>query len=160
MHTRILLLALFSPIWVFAQNDCLDRYDMEAIYLRSELFQGVSFVKNGVSRPVGFAYRKLKPEFELTPRALPMFNKARKNAKISFVISIAGIAGVATGTLMAIRSVDQQGYLTNESQYRNGLNIMLISAISSAAIQIPLQVKARQQLDDAIWLRNREILGR
>lgn len=160
MYTKILILALFSPFWAFAQNDCLDRYDQESIYLRSELFRGVTYVKNGVSRPVGFAYRKLKPEFDLTPRALPMFNKARKNAKISFVVSVVGTAGVATGTLMAIRSIDQQGYLTNESQYRNGLSLMLVSAISSAAIQIPLQLKSRQQLDDAIWLRNREILGR
>lgn len=150
---------MYSPS-LFAQDDCVERFDREGIYLRSEFWRGTVFVKNGVARSVGFAYKKLRPEFEMTPRAMPMFKKAQRNAKISFVVGIAGLVGTTAGVLLALQSVDDQGYLVNEQRYKNGVNLILASTVLSAAINVPLQIRSRQQMDDAIWLRNREILGR
>ena len=64
---------------LFAQNKALEKYDMEGIYLRNDFWRGNVYVKNGAIRSVGFAYRKLLPEFEQTPRVLPMFKKAQQN---------------------------------------------------------------------------------
>ena len=143
---------------LFAQNKALEKYDMEGIYLRNDFWRGNVYVKNGAIRSVGFAYRKLLPEFEQTPRVLPMFKKAQQNAKISFGVGLLGLVGVTTGALMA-QNATEQGYIMDEQQYRQGINLVLISSVLSAAINVPLQIRSRQQLDDAIWLRNRTLLG-
>lgn len=161
--TKYLLIAVFAillcPTLLQAQNSLLDTYDRESIYLRSEFWRGTVFVKNGVIKPVGFAYKKLRPEFETTPSVMPMFKKAQRNQKITFGVSILGLVGITAGSLMAANAVDNQGYLINEKRYKQGLNLVLGSALCTMAINIPLQLKARQQLDDAIWLRNRALLG-
>jgi hypothetical protein len=87
-----------------------------------------------------------------------MFKKAQQNAKISFGVGLLGLVGVTTGALMA-QNATEQGYIMNERQYRQGINLVLISSVLSAAINVPLQIRSRQQLDDAIWLRNRTLLG-
>jgi hypothetical protein len=150
--------AFVSPVW--GQQNCLDTYDREAIYLRTEFFRGTVYVKNGVSKPLGFSYKRLVPEFEQTPFAMPILKKARRNFKAQFWISMAGVVGTTAGAMLALQSFDHQGNVTNERQFRNGLNLMCGSAIISTAIGLPLQIKSRQQLDDAVYLRNREILGR
>ncbi|MBN8677462.1 MAG: hypothetical protein J0M29_04510 [Chitinophagales bacterium] len=158
-HSILLLLLLIATTG-HAQQDCLDTYDREAIYLRAELFAGTVFIKNGASHSVGFAYRRLRPEFEQTPHALPVLKKAQRLSRAQFWVSLAGIAGTGAGAFMVLQSIDSQGYLSNEKRYRNGLNLMLGSLAVSTAISLPLQIKSRQQLDDAIWLRNRELFGR
>lgn len=156
------LLLLFCSSFIlhstFGQTPCLDTYDREAIYLRTELFAGTVFVKKGVPKPVGFAYRKLQPEFERTPKALPFFKKAQRNSRAQFWVSMAGLACTATGATMILQSVDRNGYLTNERRYKNGLNLMMGSLIVSTAITLPLQIKSRQQIEDAVFWRNREVL--
>ncbi len=159
-HLLIFVFAiLLCPTLLQAQNALLDTYDRESIYLRSEFWRGTVFVKNGVIKPVGFAYKRLRPEFEATPGVMPMFKKAQRNQKIAFGVSLLGLAGITAGTFMITRSIDNQGYLINEKQYRQGVNLVLGSAALTMVINIPLQLKSRQQLDDAIWLRNRALLG-
>jgi len=154
-----LLISLLFQLSIGAQNKAVENYDREGIYLRNEFWRGNVFVKDGKVRPVGFAYKNLRPEFEKTPSVMPMFNKAQRNLKISLGVSILGLAGTTAGAIIAIKSIDDQGNLINESRYRKGLNLMLGSALISAAINIPLQLRARQHIDDAIWLRNRTLLG-
>ncbi len=153
-----LVVLAFCQNRVQAQNPLLKTYDQEGIYLRTELLRGTVFVKNGVARPLGFAYKNLRPEFEIAPRVLPLFKKAQRNAKISFAVGILGLAGATTGLLIALRGVDDQGYLLNERQFNRGLNLIWACSIATAVINIPLTVRSRRQLDDAIWLRNRELL--
>jgi hypothetical protein len=156
-----LLILLFGSSIILpalSQQPCLEAYDREALYLRTELFAGTVYVKNGISRPVGFAYRKLLPEFEQSPKSLPLFKKAQRFSKAQFWISTAGLACTATGAVMILQSVDRDGYLTNEKRYKNGLNLMMGSLVLSTAITLPLQIKSRQQLEDAVYWRNREAL--
>ena len=148
---------LSTNFW--AQNTSVEAYDREGIYLRTEFWRGPVFVKDGAIKPVGFLYKNLRPEFEKTPSVMPMFKKAQRNEKISFAVGILGLAGATAGAIMAFKSVDNQGYLINERQYRQGINLWLGSILFSAAINIPLKIKSRQQIDDAIWLRNRALLG-
>ena len=155
----ILLFSQLLPTGLGAQNANLETYDREGIYLRNEFWRGTVFVKNGQVKTVGFAFKNLRPEFERTPRVLPMFQKAQRNEKISFVVGILGLAGTTVGAIMAMKSIDNQGYLINERQYKQGLNLMLGSAVVSVAINVPLKLRARRQLDDALWLRNRDLLG-
>lgn len=155
----LLLPVLFCTTLLQAQNNPLETYDKEGIYLKTELFRGTVFVKGKTVRPVGFAFKHLRPEFEKTPEVMPMFKKAQRNQKISFAVGIIGLAGVTTGLLMSLKSVDNQGYLINERQYKQGVNLVLGSALVSTVLNIPLNIKSRQQLDDAIWLRNRTLLG-
>ncbi|MBL7809917.1 MAG: hypothetical protein JNN28_18995 [Saprospiraceae bacterium] len=154
------LLCLTAVTRVSGQQDCLETYDQEAIYLRAELFSGSVYVKNGKSHSIGFAYRRLRPEFDRTPRALPVFKKSQRFAKAQFWVGIAGMIGTGIGAAMVLQSVNHQGYLSDEKQFTNGLNLMLGSLTVSTAICLPLQIKSRQQLEDAIWLRNRELFER
>ncbi|HAD14976.1 MAG TPA: hypothetical protein DCF33_21320 [Saprospirales bacterium] len=150
--------AIVSTVW--GQQNCLETYDREAIYLRTELFKGTVYVKNGVSKRIGFSYRRLVPEFEQTPFAMPVLKKARRNFKAQFWISMAGVVGTTAGAMLALQSLDHRGNINNERQYRNGLNLMCGSAIISTAIGLPLQIKSQQQLEDAVYLRNRELMRR
>jgi hypothetical protein len=154
-----LLVSLLFQVSISAQSTAIENYDREGIYLRNEFWRGDVFVKDGKARPVGFAYKNLRPEFEKTPSVMPMFNKAQRNMKISLGVSILGLVGTTAGAIMVVKSIDAQGNLVNEDRYRNGLNLMLESALISAAVNIPLQIRARQHIDDAIWLRNRTLLG-
>jgi hypothetical protein len=154
----ILLFLQLLPTGLGAQNASLETFDREGIYLRNEFWRGTVFVKNGQVKSVGFAYKNLRPEFERTPGVMPMFKKAQRNEKISFAVGLLGLAGITAGTIIAMKSIDSQGYLINERQFRRGLNIIQGSTVAAIAINIPLQFRSRQQLDDAIWLRNRTLL--
>ena len=156
----IVLIGLFFSSSIYAQNTTLDNYDRKGIYLRTEIWRGTVFVKNGKIRPVGFAFKHLRPEFENTPNVLPIFKKAQRNEKISLAVGILGLVGATAGAITASRAIDDQGYLISERQYKQGVGLILGSAILSAAINIPLKIRARQHLDDAIWLRNRTLLER
>ena len=70
---------------------------------------------------------------------------------------MAGLVGTTTGVFMMLQSIDHRGYQNNEQRYRNGVNLMMGSLIISTAISLTLQIKSRQQLEDAVYLRNREL---
>ncbi|HLP95620.1 MAG TPA: hypothetical protein VK168_16365 [Saprospiraceae bacterium] len=166
---KLVVSSLKRFLWLFcllfataglAQQNCLEVYDREAIYLRTDFLTGYTYIKNGTPRPVGFAYRRLRLEFEQTPLALPIFRKAQRLYKAQFWVSMAGLVGTTAGGIMALQSIDRNGYVNNERRYLSGLNLMLGSAILSTGIGLTLQIKSNQQLEDAIWLRNRELFGR
>lgn len=144
---------------LFAQTDCADRFDREGVYLRYEYWKGLAWVKNGESRPVGPAYRRFAPEFEKSREAMTLFKKAQRNNRLSRALSIATILGMVGGTALAFRQIDDRGYLIDAHKYRQGLSIAIGSAAVGAAISLPFQFKSRRQLDDAVWLRNRDALG-
>jgi hypothetical protein len=153
-----LVLAAFTCVSAAAQTDCADRFDREGVYLRYEFWKGLVWVKNGESRPLGPAYRRFAPAFEKSPEAMGLFKKAQRNNRLSRALSIAAIVGVVGGTVLAFRQIDDQGYLIDAHKYRQGMSIAIGSATLGAAISMPFQFKSRRQLDDAVWLRNRDAL--
>lgn len=155
------IFALFSSLFVisspaFAQSDCAETFTREAIYLRTEFFRGTTFVQNGASHRVGFAYRNLEPVFERSPESLPLFKKAQNNARISFGLGVLGLAGATAGTLLALQSVGEPTTPLSERRYRNGMRLILAGTFT-AAVSLPVQAWSRRQLDDAIWLHNKAL---
>jgi|GEM_PF-2024847 len=162
MTQKLFLITLFCCIGsspLFSQNECLETYDREGIYLRTDFWAGTRYIKNGQPRNLGIFYKHLNPEFEKTPEAMPLFLKAKRNAKIATVVGIVTGVTAILGGVMACRSVNQDGFITNQPRYDQGIILLSGSAILSLAVNMPLQIKSRRQLDDAIWLRNRAFLG-
>lgn len=143
-----------------AQTDCRDIYDRESIYLRTDFWRGTTFVKGGQPHQVGFFLNRMKPEFESSPMALPLFKKSQRNMKIGFAAGLLGLGGTVLGAVRASKLIDSNGYATDEKRYRRNIGWMIASATLSAAVTLPLNIQARRHLEDAVWLRNREVLSR
>lgn len=90
---------------------------------------------------------------------MPLFLKAKRNAKIATVVGVVTSVTAIAGGLMAIQSINNDGLIINEQRYNTGTTILFSSALVSMAVNIPLRTKSRRQLDDAIWLRNRALFG-
>jgi hypothetical protein len=141
---------------MMAQSEVQKRYDREAIYLRPHLWSGQHFVKYGKSKPVGFLFNNIKPEFEHSD-ALPLFLKARRKAKISFGVSLLGLATSVTGLVM-ISNAHTDNRVRNENQFAAGVGLIMCGTLISAAVTLPLNIGAQRNLSDAVFLRNRELL--
>lgn len=141
-----------------AQNKCLEQLDQEGIFLRSEFWRGLTFVKGTQSSSVGFAFNKIEPEFDNASVARKMFKKAQKSNKVAFGFGMASLAGMTVGLIVAERAFDADGNGVNNRTLRKGMAIMLGSAALSFAVSVPLRIHSERQLSDAVWQRNREMM--
>jgi hypothetical protein len=141
-----------------AQDNCLERLDKEGIYLRSEFWRGLTMVKGTESKPVGFFFEKIKPEFDHTPNARQMFLKAQKNNKIAFAASLVGVAGIITGAAISANALDANGDVANRRNFNIGSGLTFGSAALVLVVSVPLGVSSERQLSDAVWARNREMM--
>ena len=141
-----------------AQADCRDTYDRESIYLRTDFWHGLTFVKAATPHRVGLFLNQMTPEFEKSPGALPLFRKSQRTMKISFAAGLLGLGGAVVGVVQANKMVDRNGNITDQRRFERNLGMAVASTLLSAAVTLPLNLQARQYLDDAVWLRNRDVL--
>ncbi len=143
-----------------AQNTCLEQLDKEGIYLRSEFWRGTTMVKGTQSKTVGFLFRHIAPEFEQYPVSRKLFKNAQRNNKAAFFTGLIGITGMITGLALNTSAIDEYGNITNQKKFNAGNGLILGSAVFTLAVAVPLRIKSERQLADAVWARNREVMGR
>ena len=140
-----------------AQTDCRDIYDRESIYLRTDFWHGLTFVKAATPHRVGLFLNQMTPEFEKSPAAFPLFRKSQRTMKINFAAGLLGLGSAVVGVVQANKMIDRNGNITDQRRFERNLGIAITSVALSAVVTLPLNLQARQHLDDAIWLRNRDL---
>lgn len=152
----LLCVSAFTPL--AAQNtDLATRYDQQAIYLSLNFWRGPTYVKNGQSHPVGIYFRRLVPEFAQAPQAQPLLAKARKKMRTASAISLVGLGGMVTG-LVVSENAKKGGRIDDREKYDLGQTIFWGSAVVSLVVTMPIRLSAGKKLQEAVWLRNREVL--
>lgn len=111
-------------------------YEKETIRMQGNQ----SYVKNNVAYT---GSGNLKREFSISPRGMELYLRSRKNRNIGAVISLVGAAGSITALLSGNRSRVRTFFWV-------GLGTGTISGL--------LNARATQQLNEAVWLRNRDAL--
>ena len=115
------------------------KYETESIY-----FKGSKYIKNGQAYPMGFGAKNLKKEMEISPTALIEFNKFEKNRNKALIFSTIGLA-----TLVSSLIVDNQDVQTG----------LLIGGLGFTVVSFPFSIKASNNFEKAVWIRNGEILN-
>lgn len=157
-HFFVALLLISVSSVAHAQTDCQDTYDRESIYLRTDFWHGLTFVKAATPHRVGLFLNQMTPEFEKSSAAFPLFRKSQRTMKISFAVGLLGVGGAVVGGIQATKMIDRNGNITDQRRFERNLGMALASALLSTAVTLPLNLQARQHLDDAVWLRNRDVL--
>jgi hypothetical protein len=111
-------------------------YDKETIYLRN----GNSFVKNNV---IYTGQKALRKEFVISPEGLGLYLNSRRTRGIGLVISVAGSAGSIISLL---------------SGNRDNLRTFFWVSVGSGLVASALTMRANNQRDQAVWLRNRDAM--
>lgn len=138
----ILAFFVFTCCWTFsstAQTD-ISNYDTETIYLQT---WSNRYVKDGQSYPLGLFRKKLAPEMDVSPDAVVIFRQSRKNNNIALGLFGATV-GLLAGSLIADNSDVQVG--------------LAIGALGTGITSIAFSGKSQNQLEQAIWLRNKAVL--
>lgn len=149
-HTITLICSLLfllqgTSAQVFNDSPVLKQYDKESIFLQGNR----AYVKNGVQSKVGFLYRNLEQEMELSSVATMEYAKA-KNSK-----NIARIAGIAAGAIYIVPLLGNSNNFFNKSE-----NVLLwgIGTIAAYSVSLQFNMKSRNEINRAIWYRNRDVL--
>lgn len=130
---------------VFNDSPILKQYDKESIFLQGNR----AYVKNGVQSKAGFLYKNLEKEMEISSVATMEYAKA-KNSK-----NVARIAGAVAGIIYVAPLLGNSNNFFNTPQ-----NVLLWGVGSIAAYSVSLQfnMKSRNEINRAIWYRNRDVL--
>ncbi|WP_373330821.1 hypothetical protein [Salmonirosea aquatica] len=111
-------------------------YDRETIYMLGP----TRYVRNNV---VYAGAANLRREFSVSPAGMDLYIRSRRNRNIALVVSLVGSAGsiysLATG---------------NREAFRTFFWVSLGTGVVSTA----LGTRANTQLNQAVWLRNRDAL--
>lgn len=147
MHTKSLLkrkLFLFtfgillggSSAWAQQSAPVRQGYDSETIYLLSNN----RYVRNNT---VYAGNKALESEFQISPGGMQLFLQSRRNRDIGFAFSLVGSAS----TIYTLVS-------GNRGSFKTRLLISLGTGLASTL----LTTRANTQLNQAVWLRNRDAL--
>lgn len=120
------------------QRFSINEYSENTIYL-----QGTNkYIKNNVEY---IGHRALLKEFNISPGGLDLYVRSRRNRNIGMVVSLVGTAG----SLYALFN-------------RNNVNWkpFFWASLGTGLIAAPLNATATKQLNQAVWLRNRDALSR
>lgn len=115
-------------------------YQSESIYLRNN-----SYVKNGMTERIGFLGGKIAKEFENMPMSTPAFQRFKRNRILTTVLSTVGLS-LMIGALPA---------LNRNNEFAGA---MYLTGSGLAIVALPIAIKANNDLQQAIWLRNGEVL--
>ena len=132
----LLPVCMFTFSTLNAQQD--DTYNTETIYLT---FSG--FVKNNKPVGMGISGKELKKELMVSPDALIMFKKYQRKRNWTFVFSGLQLATEITALT------------TKNKSLKTGL---LIGGGALSAFTIPLYIGSMNNINKAVWLRNRDVL--
>ncbi len=116
----------------------LERYCAKSMYL-----QAGKYIKNGKSYPTGFLGGKMKKEMENSRDAMLAFTQFEKGRNLSMTLSLVAVGAVISSTFV------------DNSNLRGG---MLLGGLSSLLIALPISFNSSDNLQKAIWCRNRDIL--
>ena len=133
----VLLLCLLTFNALNAQQD--STYSTETIYLT---FSG--FVKNNKHVGMSISGKELKKELMVSPDALIMFKKYQRKRNWTFVFSGLQLATEITA------------FTTKNKSLKTGL---LIGGGALSAFTIPLYIGSMNNINKAVWLRNRDVLN-
>ncbi len=133
----IIVLLTFSPE-VMAQGvpSLPDSYSEKTIYL----YGTNRYVKNNV---LYTGHRSLLSEFTVSPGGLDLYLRSRRNRNIGMAVSLLGTAGSVFALLNRNR-VDWRPFFW--------------VSLGTGLIAAPLNLAASKQLNQAVWLRNRDAL--
>lgn len=138
MKINFLVLTILFTFQLTYAQDAFKVYKMESIYL-----EGGKFVKNDVKYPVGLFSHKLGKEMNVSPHAVAEWKQYKNFRNWGFVTSLVGL-GLTLSSLT-----------TDNQELQTGL---LLSGLTMSIVSIPLSIKANNQLQKAVWTRNRDIL--
>jgi len=111
---------------------------MESIYLK-----GNKYIKNDVEYPIGFLGSNLKEEMKISQFATLEWKKHVNYRNWSFVTSLTGVA------------LTIAGFGAESENLQRGL---ILSGLGLSIISIPISIKSNNQIQKAIWTRNRDLL--
>ncbi len=136
IRLSFLFLLLCAGASLSAQHTRSVTYDTETIYL-------LGFNRYVKNNQVYSGHRQLKSEFSISVGGMDLYRRSRRNRTIGLAISLAGTAG----TVYALAS--------NRSQTsRTFFWVSLGTGLAAA----PFNGRANSQLNQAVWLRNRDAL--
>lgn len=139
MKYAILIIASLILLQNAKAQDAYKNYKMESIYLHHS-----SYIKNGVKYPLGLFSANLGQEMKVSPHALGEWKKYENYRTWAIVTSIVGLG-------LTVRSIT----INNNDTLRDGL---LISGLGASIASFTFGLKARNQINKAVWTRNRDIL--
>jgi hypothetical protein len=123
------------------------RYDRETIFLHNTR----AYFKNYRTYPIGFSGLGMRREFEASPQGLVEFEKFRRNRSTGRILSLLGAA-----TVFVVPQV-----LLNPGTTRASANTAFYVLLGGLGISFGGNVlvqKSYNQLQHAVWLRNRDVL--
>ncbi|MFK7935196.1 MAG: hypothetical protein AB8G22_16915 [Saprospiraceae bacterium] len=142
MKLTVLVLFFLGLGWQVASAQFQNKtYQMESIYLK-----GGRYIKNGIASPIGMFGGGIEKEFIDLPMTSVVFKRYQRNQKITSVLRLVGIGGLV-GALLAFPN----------GQEELGVSLYLTGLLATS-ISIPLGARANNDLQQAIWMRNGEIL--
>lgn len=134
----LLVLGMFTP--GLAQTNTLNPtrqwYDKETIYLLSSN----RYVRNNT---VYAGNNALKSEFQISPGGMQLYLQSRRNRNIGFAFSLVG----SVGTIYTLVSGNRDAYKT-----------LLWTSLGTGLASTLFTTRANTQLNQAVWLRNRDAL--
>ena len=135
----LVLVANFTQV-AFAQigekRSIQSLYDRETIYMLGP----TRYVRNNV---VYAGAPNLRREFSISPAGMDLYIRSRRNRNIALVVSLAGSAGsiysLVTGN-------------------RDALRTFFWVSLGTGVVSTALGTRANTQLNQAVWLRNRDAM--
>ncbi len=134
------LLFFFLPSFgIFAQSGSfsLSDYSEKTIYLHGTN----GFIKNNT---LYSGHKLLMKEFSVSPGGLELYLRSRRNRNIALAVSLLGTAG-SLYALLNRNKVDWRPFFW--------------TSLGTGLIAAPINMTASKQLNQAVWLRNKDVLA-
>ena len=112
-------------------------YDRETIYMLSP----TRYVRNNV---VYTGAPNLRREFSVSPAGMDLYIRSRRNRNIALVVSLAG----SVGSIYSLVTGN-----------RDALRTFFWVSLGTGVVSTTLGTRANTQLNQAVWLRNRDALN-
>lgn len=112
-------------------------YDRETIYMVSP----TRYVRNNV---VYAGAANLQREFSISPAGMDLYIRSRRNRNIALVVSLAG----SVGSIYSLVTGN-----------RDALRTFFWVSLGTGVVSTALGTRANTQLNQAVWLRNRDALN-
>ena len=145
----LLLTMLFTippPEEGLAQDEAIERYDKGVIRLEMNWWR-TQFIVNDKPYKTGFMYRNLASVLGRSPRTHEDLSKFRKRQKFSYAFYT-----LSLGLSLA-------AWLTHQQDKDDDTRAYVIGDIAAMTISRLFSWAARNSLDKAIWLYNRDVVA-
>ncbi len=131
-----LLLAASGSIMAQSNSFSLGDYNEKTIYL----YGTNGYIKNNTYYS---GHRLLMKEFSVSPGGLELYLRSRRNRNIALAVSLLGTAG-SLYALLNRNKIDWRPFFW--------------TSLGTGLIAAPINMTASKQLNQAVWLRNKDVL--